>query len=112
MGFLKDHLSGEDTPQARRPLCLRSGQAGTLPREAQQAITPGPHRGLPSRAGAADRAADAAQAPAVPAREPAFGDGMGACPSPCFSGVPGAAWVHQQVYLNPSPKELMLRSHV
>ncbi len=26
--------------------------------------------------------------------------------------VPSAAWVHQQVYLHPYPKELMLRNHV
>jgi hypothetical protein len=26
--------------------------------------------------------------------------------------VPSAAWVHQQVYLNPYPKELMLRNHM
>jgi hypothetical protein len=51
MGFLKNHLSGEDTPQARRP--------GTLAGKAQQARTPRPHRGLPAGA-AADRAADVA----------------------------------------------------
>jgi uncharacterized protein YbgA (DUF1722 family) len=58
----------------------------------------GPHRGLPAGAGAADRASDAAQAPP----EPASGSRLGA----------GALWVHQQVYLNPYPKELMLRNHV
>jgi uncharacterized protein YbgA (DUF1722 family) len=26
--------------------------------------------------------------------------------------VPSVAWVPQQVYLNPYPKELMLRNHV
>ena len=55
MGYLKNHLSSEDTPQARRP--------GTLAGEAQQAGPPGPYRELPAGAGAADRAADAAQAP-------------------------------------------------
>ena len=25
---------------------------------------------------------------------------------------PALGWVHQQVYLNPYPKELMLRNHV
>jgi hypothetical protein len=58
MGFLKNHLSGEDTPQARRP--------GALAREAQQARTPGPHRRLPARASAGDRAAHTAQASPEP----------------------------------------------
>jgi len=30
---------------------------------------------------------------------------------PALAGRPGE-WVHQQVYLNPYPKELMLRNHV
>ena len=29
-----------------------------------------------------------------------------------LSRYPGPEWVHQQVYLNPYPKELMLRNHV
>jgi hypothetical protein len=58
MGFLKNHLSGEDTPQARRP--------GTLAGEAQQARTPRPHRGLPARAGTANRAFDAPEASPKP----------------------------------------------
>jgi uncharacterized protein YbgA (DUF1722 family) len=33
-------------------------------------------------------------------------------PVPEWVPVPSAAWVHQQVYLNPYPKELMLRNHV
>jgi hypothetical protein len=65
MGFLKSHLSGEDTPQARRP--------GALAGAAQQARTPGPHRGLPPGIGTADRAPDAAQAPL----EPLSGAGLG-----------------------------------
>jgi len=84
MGFLKNHLSGEDTPQARRP--------GTLAGEAQQARTPRPHRGLPAGAAAADRAADAAQA----SPEPLPGARLGAP-----AGV--SASVSQ---------ELMLRNHV
>jgi uncharacterized protein YbgA (DUF1722 family) len=31
---------------------------------------------------------------------------------PDWVPVPSEAWVHQQVYLNPYPKELMLRNHV
>ena len=54
MGFLKNHLSGEDTPQARRP--------DTLAGEAQQARTAGPHRRLPARASAPD---DAQASPAL-----------------------------------------------
>ena len=30
---------------------------------------------------------------------------------PDWVPVPSAAWVHQQVYLHPYPKELMLRNH-
>ena len=78
MGFLKNHLSGEDTPQARRP--------GTLAGEAQQARTPRPHRGLPAGAAAADRAADAAQAPL----EPLSGAGVGA-PAGVLAFVPEGA---------------------
>jgi len=96
MGFLKDHLSGEDTPQARRPLCLRTGQAGTLAGEAPQAITPRPHRGLPAGAAAADRAADVASHRL----------------KHHLNRHPVPDWVDQQVYLNPYPKELMLRNHV
>jgi uncharacterized protein YbgA (DUF1722 family) len=33
-------------------------------------------------------------------------------PVPEWVPVPSAAWVHQQVYLHPYPKELMLRDHV
>jgi uncharacterized protein YbgA (DUF1722 family) len=33
-------------------------------------------------------------------------------PVPDWVLVPSAAWVHQQVYLNPYPKELKLRNHV
>jgi uncharacterized protein YbgA (DUF1722 family) len=33
-------------------------------------------------------------------------------PVPDWVLVPSAAWVHQQVYLHPYPKELMLRNHV
>ena len=33
-------------------------------------------------------------------------------PVPDWVPVPNAAWVPQQVYLNPYPKELMLRNHV
>jgi uncharacterized protein YbgA (DUF1722 family) len=33
-------------------------------------------------------------------------------PVPEWVPVPSAAWVHQQVYLHPYPKELMLRNHV
>ena len=33
-------------------------------------------------------------------------------PVPGWVPVPSAAWVHQQVYLHPYPKELMLRNHV
>jgi uncharacterized protein YbgA (DUF1722 family) len=33
-------------------------------------------------------------------------------PVPDWVPVPSAAWVHQQVYLHPYPKELMLRNHV
>jgi uncharacterized protein YbgA (DUF1722 family) len=33
-------------------------------------------------------------------------------PFPDWVPVPSAAWVHQQVYLQPYPKELMLRNHV
>jgi hypothetical protein len=29
-----------------------------------------------------------------------------------LSGYPVLDWVHQQVYLHPYPKELMLRNHV
>jgi uncharacterized protein YbgA (DUF1722 family) len=58
MGYLKSHLTSEDNA------CL--GQVGA----------PGPRRGLPAAAGAADVA------------------------------------VHQQVYLHPYPKELMLPNHV
>jgi len=53
MGFLKNHLPSEDTPQAHRP--------GALAGEAQLARTPGPHRGLSTGAAATDRAHDAAQ---------------------------------------------------
>jgi hypothetical protein len=74
MGFLNNHLSGEDTPQARRP--------GTLAGEAQQARTPRPHRGLP--AGAA--AADTAQAPL----EPLSSAGAGA-PAGVLASVPEGA---------------------
>jgi hypothetical protein len=48
MGYLKNQLSSEDNA------CLR--QVGAA----------GPHRGLPAGAGAADRAADPAQAPLEP----------------------------------------------
>ena len=58
MGFLKNHLSGEDTPQARRP--------GTLAGEAQQARALGLDRGLPAGAAAADRAAHTAKASPEP----------------------------------------------
>ena len=33
-------------------------------------------------------------------------------PVPDWVPMPSAAWVHQQVYLNPSPKELKLRNYV
>ena len=33
-------------------------------------------------------------------------------PVPDWVPVPSEAWVHQQVYLHPYPKELMLRNHV
>jgi hypothetical protein len=33
-------------------------------------------------------------------------------PVPDWVLVPSAAWVHQQLYPNPHPKELMLRNHV
>jgi uncharacterized protein YbgA (DUF1722 family) len=33
-------------------------------------------------------------------------------PVPDWVPVPSAAWVHQQVYLHPYPKELMPRNHV
>ena len=33
-------------------------------------------------------------------------------PVPEWVPVPSAAWVDQQVYLHPYPKELMLRNHV
>jgi uncharacterized protein YbgA (DUF1722 family) len=33
-------------------------------------------------------------------------------PVPDWVPVPSVAWVHQQGYLHPYPKELMLRNHV
>jgi uncharacterized protein YbgA (DUF1722 family) len=33
-------------------------------------------------------------------------------PVPEWVPVPSAAWVHQQVYLHPYPKELVLRNQV
>jgi len=33
-------------------------------------------------------------------------------PAPEWVLAPSAAWVHQQVYLHPYPKELMLRNHL
>ncbi len=33
-------------------------------------------------------------------------------PVPEWVLAPSTAWVHQQVYLHPYPKELMLRNHV
>jgi hypothetical protein len=88
MGFLKNHLSGEDTPQARRP--------GTLAGEAQQARTPRPHRGLPAGAAAADRA-DVVASHRLKHH---------------LNRYPVPEWMHQQVYLHPYPKELMPRNHV
>ena len=55
MGFLKNHLSSEDNA------CLR------------QVGVPGPHRGLPPGAAAADRAADTAQASPEPASHARLG---------------------------------------
>ena len=56
----------------------------------------GPHRGLPAGAGAADRAADVASHRL----------------KHHLNRHPVPDWVDQQVYLNPYPKELMLRNHV
>jgi hypothetical protein len=65
------------------------GQAGVV----------GPNRGLPARAGAADRAPDVASH--------RLKHHLDYFPVPEW-----VAGTRQQVYLNPYPKELMLRNHV
>jgi uncharacterized protein YbgA (DUF1722 family) len=57
---------------------------------------PGPHRGLPAGAIAAHRAPDVASYRL----------------KHHLNRHPVPEWVHQQVYLNPYPKELMLQNHV
>jgi uncharacterized protein YbgA (DUF1722 family) len=84
MGFLKNHLSSEDNA------CRWYVGA------------PGPHRGLPSGAGAAHRAADVASH--------RLKHYLNRHPVPEW--VPVTFGLHQQVYLHPYPKELMLRNHV
>ncbi len=84
--FLTNHLSSEDNA------CL--GQVGAA----------GPHRGLPAGAAAADRAADVASH--------RHKHHLNRYPVPDWVPVPSAAWVHQQVYLHPYPKESMLWNHV
>jgi hypothetical protein len=76
MGFLKNHQSSGDN--------AFRWYIGA----------PGPHRGLPAGAGAADRAADEASHRL----------------KHHLSRYPLPEWVHQQVYLHPYPKELMLRN--
>jgi uncharacterized protein YbgA (DUF1722 family) len=86
MGYLKKDLSSEDNAYLR------------------QVGAPGPHRGLPAGPGPADRAADVASH--------RLKHHLNRYPVPDWVPVPSVAWVHQQVYLNPYPKELMLRNHV
>jgi len=62
----------------------------------RQVGAPGPHRGLPAGPGPADRAADVASHRL----------------KHHLNQHPVPDWVDQQVYLNPYPKELMLRNHV
>ena len=56
----------------------------------------GPHRGLQAGTGATDRAADVASHRL----------------NHHLNRYPVPEWVHQQVYLHPYPRELMLRNHV
>jgi hypothetical protein len=83
LGQQADHIE----PFARR-------QAGAI----------GAGRGLSVGAAAADRAAEVAAH--------RLKHYLNRCPVPEWVPVPSAAWVHQQVYLNPYPKELMLRNDV
>jgi hypothetical protein len=64
-----------------------------------------PHWGVTAEAAATS--GGAASAKARPQ-----GAALNRYPVPEWVPVPSAAWVHQQVYLHPYPKELMLRNHV
>jgi len=91
MGFLKNHLSGEDTPQARRP-ALRQSPLGSIP-------------GKRSKRELLGLIEDYQQG-MVPLIVPLT------LLKHHLNRFPVPDWVHQQVYLHPYPKELMLRNHV
>ena len=76
MGFLKNHLASEDTPQAKRS---KQGLLG-LNRDYRQGLLP-------------------LIVPLTLLKHH-------------LNRHPVPEWLHQQVYLNPYPKELMLRNHV
>ena len=59
---------------------------------------------------AAEAAATSGGAASAKARPE--GAALNRYPVPDWVPVPSAAWVHQQVYLHPYPKELMLWNHV
>jgi uncharacterized protein YbgA (DUF1722 family) len=83
MGYLKSHLSSEDTPQARRP-----GIPGKRSKQEVLDLIEDYRQGL------------------VPLIVPPT------LLKHHLNRHPVPDWVHQQVYLNPYPKELMLRNHV
>jgi uncharacterized protein YbgA (DUF1722 family) len=93
VGYLKKDLSTEDTPKAKRSKQELLG----LMEEYRQGIVPliVPLTPLKHHLNRYP----------VPPAPPALRAGAS------VAGRPGE-WVHQQVYLNPYPKELMLRNHV
>jgi len=97
MGFLKNHLSGEDTPQARRP-ALRQSPLGSIP-------------GKRSKRELLGLIEDYQQG-LVPLIVPLtlLKHHLNRYPVPAW--VPAPIRVHQQVHLNPYPKKLMLHNPV
>ena len=89
MGYLKNHLSGEDTPEARRP-----GIPGKRSKQELLGLIEDYRQGL------------------VPLIVPLtlLKHHLNRYPVPDWVPVPFR--VHQHVYLHPYPKALMLRNHV
>jgi len=91
MGYLKKDQSSEDMPQARRPALRKSPLGSILGKRSKQKL-----HGLVED----------------------YRQGMVPLIVPLtllkhhLNRYPVPEWVHQQVYLHPYPKELMLRNHV